>query len=268
MIEVIVMDKELYTPADIAPKTLGSAGLDLKLTRDAKSAYELDKEGATWPYHDLIGTGLKVRVPTNMVGLLVPRSSAGHKHGFRIGNTIGVIDSDYRGEIMLSIGGGDYGLLKRGATVAQLILVPYSSFYGATIVDQFSDETERGEGGFGSTDALRQLVQLAQGDVDAGRTYSGEEAKARLRQESLATQGNLLVQDFCPNKGNCQDGGCPIHQAGHSDNTKAMLAASCAWAHSTEPLPEQKLGVLQEFDHETAQLQYEQWALSMKNGGF
>lgn len=231
MIEVIVMDKELYTPDDIAPKTLGSAGLDLKLTRDAKSAYELDKEGATWPYHDLIGTGLKVRVPTNMVGLIVPRSSAGHKHGFRIGNTIGVIDSDYRGEIMMSIGGGDYGLLKRGATVAQLILVPYSSFYGATIVDQFSDETERGEGGFGSTD-------------------------------------NLLVQDFCPNKGSCQDGGCPIHHSSHDDNAQVVLAASCAWAHSTEPLPEQKLSVLQEFDHETAQLQYEQYALSTKNGGF
>lgn len=231
MIEVIVMDKELYTPADIAPKTLGSAGLDLKLTRDAKSAHQIAAEGGEWPYQDLVPTGLKVRVPTNMVGLIVPRSSAGHKHGFRIGNTIGVIDYDYRGEIMMSIGGGDYGKLKRGATVAQLILVPYSSFYGATIVDRFSDETARGEGGFGSTD-------------------------------------NLLVQDFCPNKGNCQDGGCPIRHAAHDDNTQAVLAVSCARAHSTEPLPEQKLGVLQEFYHETAQIQYEAYALNQKNGGF
>lgn len=195
MIEVIVMDKELYTPADIAPKTLGSAGLDLKLTRDAKSAYELDKEGATWPYHDLIGTGLKVRVPTNMVGLIVPRSSAGHKHGFRIGNTIGVIDSDYRGEIMMSIGGGDYGLLKRGATVAQLILVPYSSFYGATIVDKFSDETDRGDGGFGSTD-------------------------------------NLLIADSCPGKG-CADKGCPVHHEvifPSISATEQMLLTSREWA--------------------------------------
>lgn len=158
MIEVIVCDKELYSPADIAPKTLGSAGLDLKLTRDAKSAHQISAEGGEWPYQDLIGTGLKVRVPTNMVGLIVPRSSAGHKHGFRIGNTVGIINSDYRGEIMMSIGGGDYGLLKRGATVAQLILVPYSSFYGATVVDQFSDETVRGEGGFGSTDKQWQGI--------------------------------------------------------------------------------------------------------------
>lgn len=166
MIEVIVMDKELYAPTDIAPKTLGSAGLDLKLTRDAKSAHQIAAEGGEWPYQDLIPTGIRVRVPTNMVGLIVPRSSSGHKHGFKLGNTIGIIDSDYRGEIMMSIGGGDYGRLKRGATVAQLILVPYSSFYGATIVDRFSDETGRGDGGFGSTDKLdaaRYMQQAEQG---------------------------------------------------------------------------------------------------------
>lgn len=164
MIELIVLDKELYGPADIMPKTLGSAGLDLKLTRDAKPAAQLAAEGADWPYYDLIGTGLKVRVPTNMVGLIVPRSSAGHKHGFHIGNTIGVIDSDYRGELMMSIGGGDYGKLKRGAAVAQLILVPYSSFYGAKVVDEFSDADTaygkgcRGDGGYGSTDSLPTFV--------------------------------------------------------------------------------------------------------------
>lgn len=152
MIEVIVLDKELYSPSDIAPKTLGSAGLDLKLTRDARSAHEMYAAGLPFPHQDLIPTGLKVRIPTNMVGLIVPRSSSGHKHGFRLGNTLGVIDSDYRGEIQISIGGGDYSLMKRGYACAQLILVPYSSFYAARVVDQFSDETDRGDGGFGSTD--------------------------------------------------------------------------------------------------------------------
>lgn len=267
MIEVIICDKELYSPADIAPKTLGSAGLDLKLARDAKSAHQIAAEGGAWPYQDLVPTGLKVRVPTNMVGLIVPRSSAGHKHGFRIGNTIGIIDSDYRGEIMMSIGGGDYGLLKRGATVAQLIMVPYSSFYGATIVDQFSDETERGEGGFGSTD--KQKCDHCGGDGwEPGHAYDKDWPCGKCDGLGRGSTDNLLVQDFCPNKGNCQDGGCPIHNVTHDDNTKAVLTASCAWAHSTEPLPEQKLGVLQEFDHETAQLQYEQYALSTKNGGF
>lgn len=175
MIEVIVLDNELYTDYDLQPKTFGSAGLDLKLARDAKPAAQMAAEGAQWPYYDLIGTGLKVRVPTNMVGLIVPRSSAGHKHGFHIGNTIGVIDSDYRGELMMSIGGGDYGVLKRGAAVAQLILVPYSSFFGARRVAQFSDEDTaygqrvRGDGGFGSTDAaFRDAVTTGTGAIVIG----------------------------------------------------------------------------------------------------
>ena len=66
MIEVIVLDKELYHPSEIAPKTAGSAGLDLKLTRDAKTPWQLHAEGST-TYQDLIGTGLKVKIPTNMV---------------------------------------------------------------------------------------------------------------------------------------------------------------------------------------------------------
>ena len=173
MIEVIVLDKELYHPSEIAPKTAGSAGLDLKLTRDAKTPWQLHAEGST-TYQDLIGTGLKVKIPTNMVGLIVPRSSAGHKDGFRIGNTIGIIDSDYRGELMMSIGSGDFTKMKRGYVCAQLVLVPYSSFYGAKIVDEFSDADTaygkgcRAEGGFGSTD------QIAHGMVlDGAATAKG-----------------------------------------------------------------------------------------------
>lgn len=186
MIEVIILDKELYTAADIAPKTQGSAGLDLKLTRDAIPAHQMYMQGGEGPYHDLIGTGLKVSIPAGMVGLIVPRSSTGHKHGFRIGNTIGIIDSDYRGEIMMSVGAGDYAKMKRGYCCAQLIVMPYASFHYAAVVEEFSDTTVRGDGGFGSTD----------------------------------------------------------------------------------PLPEQKLGILQEFDHETAQIKYEEYVLATKNGGF
>jgi deoxyuridine 5'-triphosphate nucleotidohydrolase len=187
MIEVIVLDKQLYGPEDIMPKTLGSAGLDLKLTRDAKSAAQMAAEGAQWPYYDLIGTGLKVRVPTNMAGLIVPRSSAGHKHGFHIGNTIGIIDSDYRGELMMSIGGGDYGVLKRGATVAQIILVPYSSFYAAKIVDEFSDTTLRGEGGYGSTDAVNMTL-------DADLTSRGFGTIMSCKVPSIAAVEQVLIQ--------------------------------------------------------------------------
>ena len=236
MIEVIILDKELYSPEDIAPKTLGSAGLDLKLTRDAKNALQIATEGGEWPYHDLIPTGIKVRVPTNMVGIIAPRSSSGHKHGFKLGNTLGIIDSDYRGELHISIGGGDYAKLKRGATVAQLILVPYSSFYGAQVVDRFSDETERGDGGFGSTDkAFNDAVATGTGALVIGHV----------------PVDNLLVADSCPGNG-CADQGCPNHYAGSDD-----------------PLPEQHLNVLQEVDHAHAMdLAQEREALAKKNGGF
>lgn len=237
MIEVIILDKELYSPEDIAPKTLGSAGLDLKLTRDAKNALQIATEGGQWPYHDLIPTGIKVRVPTNMVGIIAPRSSSGHKHGFKLGNTLGIIDSDYRGELHISIGGGDYAKLKRGATVAQLILVPYSSFYGAQVVDRFSDETERGDGGFGSTDKKFEIntrIAIAQ----------------PWRPEFQCTD-NLLVADSCPGDG-CADQGCPHHYAGSDDI-----------------LPEQHLNVLQEVDHAHAMdLAQEREALAQMNGGF
>lgn len=240
MIEVIILDKELYTTEDIAPKTLGSAGLDLKLTRAAKHAHQLYLEGRQPPFHDLIGTGLKVRIPTNMVGLIIPRSSTGHKDGFRIGNTIGVIDSDYRGEIMMSVGAGEYSKMQRGYACAQLVVVPYSTFYGAQVVDEFSDADTaygqgcRAEGGFGSTD-LRKL----------GRVPRSPIPPATLTPSAY----NLLAADSCPGKG-CMDQGCPHHYA------------------CTDLLPEQKLSVLQEFDHETAQIQYEQYALNQKNGGF
>lgn len=209
MIEVIILDKELYTPEDIAPKTLGSAGLDLKLTRAAMSATQVAGMGGAWPYHDHIGTGLKVRIPAGMVGLIVPRSSTGHKHGFRIGNTIGVIDSDYRGEIMLSVGAGDYAKMKRGYCCAQLIVMPYASFHYAAVVEEFSDTTARGDGGFGSTDS-----------------FSDQDIERRWEQLPLPGIG------------------------------------------STDPLPEQKLDILREFDHETAQIKYEEYVLATKNGGF
>lgn len=203
--QIKILDPSLYSYDDLAPATVGSAGLDLKLARDVMSAFDLYATGLVHS-NDLVGTGLAVAIPEGHVGLVVPRSSSGHKHNFRLGNTVGVIDSDYRGEIKLSIGGGDYSLLKRGVTVAQLVVVPYHKVQ-PQVVEEFTDTTFRGEGGFGSTDTLEHTASF-QRQIDSDMVgYIG-------------------------------------------------------------PLPEQKLSVLQEFDHETAQIQYEQYALNTKNGGF
>lgn len=218
--QIKILDPSLYSYDDLAPATVGSAGLDLKLARDVMSVFDLYATGLGHS-NDLVGTGLAVAIPEGYVGLVVPRSSSGHKHNFRLGNTIGVIDSDYRGEIKLSIGGGDYSLLKRGVTVAQLVVVPYHKVQ-PQVVEEFTDTTFRGEGGFGSTD--KQQCDHCGGDGwEPGHSYD-------------------------------KDWPC-----GRCDG----LGWGC-----TDPLPEQKLGVLQEFDHETAQLQYEQYALNTKNGGF
>ena len=122
--------------SDFAELTQGSAnaaGLDLHV-------YSI--EG------DMIGTGIRTAIPTGWVGLVVPRSSLGLK-GFRLRNTLGVIDSDYRGEIKLAFEGYTPEL---GERVAQLVLVPH--YVGAVermvSIDDL-DATERGEGGFGST---------------------------------------------------------------------------------------------------------------------
>lgn len=182
MIEVIIVDKDLYSEDEIAPATAGSAGLDLKLVRNVRNAWDLRLDGEDNLYHDLVPTGLKVRVPANMVGLIVPRSSTGHRDCFRLGNTIGVIDSDYRGEIQISVGGGAMSKMKRGYVAAQLILVPYSSFYGAKVVEEFSDadtaygQNLRGDGGFGSTDQLPPTSRgtLADAQYEAGCQQADE----------------------------------------------------------------------------------------------
>ena len=100
-----------------------------------------------------VGTGIGVKIPQGYVGIVVPRSSAG-KRGYSLRNTIGVIDSDYRGEIRL--------LLNRNITekvrIAQLLIMPCPQFElefvkeGDTLGKAWND-TERGEGGFGSTGA-------------------------------------------------------------------------------------------------------------------
>ena len=98
-----------------------------------------------------IPTKLAISLPENTVGLIYPRSSLGTRHGIVLANTVGVIDSGYRGEIMLVVtnhGDSPY-TIHSGDRVAQLIVTPY---YAPKVIEVNElDATDRGAGGFGSS---------------------------------------------------------------------------------------------------------------------
>ena len=101
-----------------------------------------------------IHTGIRVEIPDGYFGMLCPRSSTFAKVGIELANTIGIIDSDYRGELMLKVRqvtNHDTHMIKvsNGTRLAQLILIPYAT-PNILPVNELSD-THRGEGGFGST---------------------------------------------------------------------------------------------------------------------
>ena len=123
--------------------TSGSAGLDLRACID--EAITLEPGETT-----LIKTGLAIYIEDpNLAGLILPRSGLGHKHGIVLGNLVGLIDSDYQGELMISCWnrGQSSFTLEPGERLAQYVLVPVVQA-AFEIVDDFT-ETERGAGGFG-----------------------------------------------------------------------------------------------------------------------
>ncbi|WP_179401556.1 dUTP diphosphatase [Burkholderia guangdongensis] len=132
---------------DYLPKyaTPGSAGLDLRACIDAPITLE---PGATV----LVPTGLAIHVADpGYAALILPRSGLGHKHGVVLGNLVGLIDSDYQGELMISTWnrGQTTFTLNPFERLAQLVIVPVVQAR-FNIVDEFG-ASERGEGGFGST---------------------------------------------------------------------------------------------------------------------
>lgn len=100
-----------------------------------------------------IGTGIAVEIPEGYVGLVYARSGLACKRGLAPANKVGVIDSDYRGEIKVAIfnqSGADK-IIKAGERVAQLVITPYlRAEFEQTSAEELSD-TKRGAGGFGST---------------------------------------------------------------------------------------------------------------------
>ncbi|WP_345811478.1 dUTP diphosphatase [Paraburkholderia sp. PREW-6R] len=125
--------------------TTGSAGLDLRACLDEPLTL---KPGET----ALVPTGLAIHVgDPGYAALILPRSGLGHKHGIVLGNLVGLIDSDYQGQLMISTWnrGETTFVLNPMERLAQLVIVPVvqAEF---NIVDDF-DTSARGAGGFGST---------------------------------------------------------------------------------------------------------------------
>jgi len=128
-----------------APATDGSAGVDLRACLDEPTALS---PGQTL----LIPTGIAVHMERNdMAALLLPRSGLGHKHGIVLGNLVGLIDSDYQGQIFVSCWNRSDQTyhIQPGDRIAQMVFVPVlrPQF---ELVDTFT-HSQRGEGGFGHT---------------------------------------------------------------------------------------------------------------------
>lgn len=121
-----------------------SAGADIRACLDEKV---IIKPGKT----AFIPTGLSIEIPEGYVGLMFARSGTASKRGLAPANKVGVIDSDYRGEVMVALHnhGDTAQIVDQGERISQLVIIPYlhCEFIES---DELSD-TERGKGGFGST---------------------------------------------------------------------------------------------------------------------
>lgn len=143
-IDLKVLDARMaeYLPRYATP---GSAGLDLRALLDEPVTIA---PGET----RLVRTGLAIHIANpGFAALILPRSGLGHKKGIVLGNLVGLIDSDYQGELMISTWnrGSEPFMLEPFERLAQLVVVPVVQ-PEFRVVDEF-DASERGEGGFGST---------------------------------------------------------------------------------------------------------------------
>src|SRR5512145_264351 len=143
-IDVRILDERLRStmPGYATP---GAAGLDLRACVDAPLVVE---PGTT----HLVKTGMAIHLAdSGYAALILPRSGLGHKHGIVLGNLVGLIDSDYQGELLVSTWnrGSRAFTLEPLERLAQLVIVPVVQAR-FEVVDDF-EASERGAGGFGST---------------------------------------------------------------------------------------------------------------------
>jgi dUTP pyrophosphatase len=144
-LDVKILDARLRE-AMPAYATPGSAGLDLRACLDAP----LTLQANAW---QLVPTGMAIHLNDPLyAALILPRSGLGHKHGIVLGNLVGLIDSDYQGQLMVSAWNrSDVAFtIEPMERIAQLVIVPVVQAQ-FNLVDEFAAASERGEGGYGST---------------------------------------------------------------------------------------------------------------------
>lgn len=145
-IQLKILDPRLGTDFPLPDyATSGSAGMDVRACLDAALVLE---PGAT----TLIPTGMAIHVEDpGLAAVLLPRSGLGHKHGIVLGNLVGLIDSDYQGQLLVSCWnrGKDSFTIEPGERIAQLVIVPVVRVQ-FDVVSEFT-ASQRGAGGFGHT---------------------------------------------------------------------------------------------------------------------
>jgi dUTP pyrophosphatase len=144
-LDIKILDARLRE-AMPAYATAGSAGLDLRACLDEP----LTLAPNAW---QLVPTGMAMHLKDPAyAALILPRSGLGHKHGIVLGNLVGLIDSDYQGQLMVSAWNRSEVAftIEPMERIAQLVIVPVvqAQFH---VVDEFNQASERGEGGYGST---------------------------------------------------------------------------------------------------------------------
>ena len=145
-IEVKILNSRIGKEINLPEyKTIGSAGMDVRACLD-------DSITLTPGSRELIPLGFAMHIKdVNVTALIIPRAGLGSKHGIVLGNLVGLIDSDYQGELMVPAWNRSQEdfIISSGDRIAQMVMVPViqASF---NLVDDF-EETERGEGGFGSS---------------------------------------------------------------------------------------------------------------------
>ena len=145
-LQVKILNPKINQEIDLPGySTTGSAGLDL---RACLNEALMLKAGAT----ELIPTGLAIYIEDpSYAAVILPRSGLGHKHGIVLGNLVGLIDSDYQGELIISAWNrGDTSfVIEPGERIAQLVIIPVQQVK-FRLVEEFSS-TDRGADGFGSS---------------------------------------------------------------------------------------------------------------------
>jgi dUTP pyrophosphatase len=143
-LKVRILDARVGTQFPLpAYATEGSAGLDLRACLDAPLTLAPGKA-------ELIPTGLAIHLDDPaLAAVILPRSGLGHKHGIVLGNLVGLIDSDYQGQLMVSCWnrGSEPFVVKAGERIAQLIVVPVIQVELQVVTD--FEQSARGVGGFG-----------------------------------------------------------------------------------------------------------------------